>query len=77
MVVNKTSFSQISRFFCIVGGLLAIWGGLNLVCLRAAAEDSIIQSIANYIGWYCLGKGIFMIAVSFQIKGAVNRLLGE
>lgn len=66
-----------SRFFCIVGGLVAIGGGLSLVGLKAASENNMLQSIANGMGWYFIGKGLFMMAIPFQVRGAVARLFSK
>ena len=68
-------FGGASRFFCIIGGVIAIYGGISLAGLRAASENNLFAAIANGIGWYCIGKGVFMIAIAFQAKGAVLRLL--
>ena len=72
-----TNFSSASRFFCILGGIAAIFGGLSLAFLRASGENSLLEAIANGIGWYCIGKGIFMIASLFQLKGAVNLIVNR
>lgn len=68
-------FGGWSRFACVAGGIVAIGGGISLAGLRAASENNLFAAIANGIGWYCIGKGIFMVAVPFQAKGAVLRLL--
>ena len=68
------NFSKTSRFFCVLGGIFAVIGGLSLALLTAAGENSLPQAIANGIGWYCIGKGVFMIASTYQFKGAVNFL---
>lgn len=68
-------FGGWSRFLCVIGGIVAIGGGISLAGLRAASENNLLAAIANGIGWYCIGKGIFMIAIPFQAKGAVLRLL--
>ncbi len=62
-------------FFCIASGVIAIFGGLSLVGLKAAGANSMIESIANGMGWYFIGKGLFMMATPFEIRGAVSRLL--
>lgn len=62
--------SSVFKFFCVLGGTIAIFGGLSLASLNAAGENSIPEAIANGVGWYCIGKGIFMIASTFQIKSA-------
>ena len=71
------SWGGASLVFCIVGGIVAIGGGLNLVGLKAAGENSMIEAIAHGIGWYCIGKGLFMIASPFQLRGAVVTLFGK
>lgn len=68
-------FGGWSRFLCVMGGIVAIGGGISLAGLRAASENNLFAAIANGIGWYCIGKGIFMLAIPFQAKGAVLRLL--
>lgn len=73
----SNNFSNASRFFCILGGIAAIFGGLSLAFLKAVGENSLPEAIANGIGWYCIGKGIFMIASPFQLKGAVDLMLNR
>jgi hypothetical protein len=56
-----------SYFFCMVGGLFAIFGGVYLLGLEAASgSDNLFTAIAHGIGFYCVGKGIFMIAILFK-----------
>ena len=74
---TTTNFSSASRFFCILGGIAAICGGLSLAFLKASGENSLLEAIANGIGWYCIGKGIFMIASPFQLKGAINLIVNR
>lgn len=62
---DSISFSNV---FCVFGGLFAIFGGFQLAFLHSASENNILQAIANGIGWYCIGKGIFMISLPFKIK---------
>ena len=76
-VAPVQNFSGASRFFCVIGGIAAIFGGISLAFLKAAGENSLPEAIANGIGWYCIGKGIFMIASPFQLKGAVNLMLNR
>lgn len=72
---SQVTFSGVSRFFCVIGGVVAIFGGIGLATLQAAGANSLAEAIANGIGWYCIGKGIFMIAIPFQLKGAVIQLV--
>lgn len=66
-----------SLLFCIVGALVCMGGGLSLISIKAASDNNLFQAIANGIGWYCLGKGIFMLAAAFQARGAIFKLLGR
>jgi hypothetical protein len=66
-----------SRFFCGLGGLVAIFAGLSLAFVKAAGENSMLQLIANGMGWYFVGKGLFMMGAAFQLKGAVNHLFSK
>jgi len=40
---------------------VCIAGGLHLVSIRAA-ENNVIVMLANGIGVYCIGKGLYAIA---------------
>jgi hypothetical protein len=71
------SWGSASRWFAIIGGVVAIFGGISLVGLKAAGANSMMESIANGIGWYCIGKGIFMMSTPFQLRGAIDRLLSK
>ena len=61
-----------SRILGIIGGAISIYGGITLVGLKAASENSLIEAIAHGIGIYCIGKGTFMIAAVTNIKAAVD-----
>lgn len=74
---STESWGVTSRWFSIIGGIIAIFGGLSLVGLKAAGENSMIESIANGMGWYFIGKGLFMMATPFQVRGAIDRLLSR
>lgn len=67
----------ISLLFCIIGGIICIFGGFSLIGLKAASDNSMLESIANGIGWYCLGKGIFMIAAPLHAREAFFKLIGQ
>lgn len=77
ITASPGGFGGASLLFCILGGILCIFGGFSLIGLKAASENSMIQSIANGIGWYCLGKGIFMIAAPLHARGAFFKLIGQ
>lgn len=71
------SWGNASRAFCIISGGIAIFGGVNLVMLKSAGENSMIEAIAHGMGLYFISKGIFMIAIPFQVRGAVARLFSK
>jgi len=52
----------------IIGGLFCIFAGLYLATLKAAASNSLIQYIANGMGVYFIGKGIYIISFSIQVN---------
>lgn len=70
----QSPWGNVSLGFCILGGVVAIFAGINLAGLRAADSDSIIGAIANGMGWYFIGKGIFMIAMAINFKDAIRLL---
>jgi len=61
-----------SRILGVIGGATAIFGGVTLVGLKAASENSLIEAIAHGLGIYCIGKGVFMIAAVTNMKAAVD-----
>ena len=68
----RDPWGRVSRIFCILGGIFAIMGGAGLAGLRAASDNSMLQSIANGMGLYMIGKGMFMIAITMNFKAAVQ-----
>jgi hypothetical protein len=58
----------------IIGGIVCICGGIYLASIKAAAVNSIIESLANGIGWYCMGKGICLISQAIQLSRIGNLL---
>lgn len=71
------TWGNASRTICIISGGIAISGGVNLVMLKSAGENSMIEAIAHGMGLYFIGKGIFMMAIPFQVRGAVARLFSK
>jgi hypothetical protein len=63
-----------SRVLGIIGGCVAIFGGVTLLGLKAAGQNSLIEAIAHGIGIYCIGKGLFMISAIVNFKTAVEFL---
>lgn len=71
------TWGNASRAICVISGGIAISGGVNLVMLKSAGENSMIEAIANGMGLYFIAKGIFMMAIPFQVRGAVARLFSK
>ena len=57
-----------AQALCSIGGLVVIAAGIKLSMLEAESANSLLAAVANGIGWYCIGRGIFMIAASFQAR---------
>lgn len=74
---SKATWANPSKVFAIIGGVVCILGGLSLVGLKAAGANSMIESIANGMGYYFIGKGIFMIAMVLQFRTAVQKLFNK
>ena len=66
-----------SLTFCIISGGIAIGSGVNLVMLKAVGENSMIEAIAHGMGFYFMGKGLFMMSIPFQARGAIERLFSK
>lgn len=72
---EQQSFAVASLIFCILGGIVSIGAGIYLAGLSSVNSNSMFEAIANGIGWYCIGKGLFMMASPFQLRGAAYSLL--
>lgn len=53
----------------IIGGVICIIGGLWLFTVRAVGAQSMMQALANGIGVYCIGKGVYIISQAVQLNG--------
>jgi hypothetical protein len=73
----EATWANPSKVFAIIGGVVCIFGGLSLVGLKAAGANSMIESIANGMGYYFIGKGIYMIAMVLQFRTAVQKLFNK
>lgn len=74
---SEVSWAKTSKVFAIIGGLVCIFGGIGLIGLKAAGANSMIESIANGMGYYFVGKGVFMIAIVLQFRTALQRLFNK
>jgi hypothetical protein len=68
------AWGSATRIVGVIGGAVAIFGGITLLGLKAASESSLIEALAHGIGIYCIGKGLFMIAAVGNFKAAVEFL---
>lgn len=64
-----------SNIFAIIGGVVCIFGGIMLAGLEARGNDSMIEAIANGMGIYFIGKGIYMISMVSQLRGLFRGLM--
>ncbi len=74
---SEATWANTSKVFAIIGGVVCIFGGLSLVGLKAAGANSMIESIANGMGYYFIGKGVYMIAIVLQFRTAVQKLFNK
>lgn len=72
--VQPQTFAGASLVFSVLGGLACVVAGIYLASVDAVDSSSLGQVLANGIGWYCIGRGLFMMATPFQLRGAVNHL---
>lgn len=76
-VVMSNLWGGSSRILGFIGGAVAIFGGVKLLALKAAGENSMIEAIAHGLGIYCIGKGLFMIAAVANAKAAVDLVVQQ
>ena len=62
-----------ARLLGILGGLVCMAGGGYLLMIKAAQENSILESIAHGIGIYCIGKGMYVLMSSEFMSRLGNR----
>ncbi len=74
---TEDSWANTSKVVAVIGGVICIFGGLSLVGLKAQGANSMIESIANGMGYYFIGKGIYMIAIVLQFRTAVQKLFNK
>jgi len=74
-IPTDTNWATPSKIFAIIGGVVCIVGGISLAGLKAQGSNSMLESIANGMGFYFVGKGTYMIAMVFQLRTAVANLM--
>jgi hypothetical protein len=52
----------------IIGGIICIIAGIYLAQIRSVGGTSVMEAIGNGIGWYCIGKGLFLISNAVQLS---------
>ena len=72
---TEMNWATPSKIFAIIAGIICIIGGISLAGLKAQGSNSMLQSIANGMGFYFVGKGTYMIAMVFQFRTAVANLM--
>jgi len=60
-------------FLTYLPGAIAILAGLFLATLTAKGPDSMIELLANGIGWYFVARGIYMLT---HLRGLQSMLQG-
>lgn len=50
----------------IVSGVISVLAGLFLAAVKSRGTDSIVELLANGIGWYFMARGIYMISTAMQ-----------
>jgi len=52
----------------IVSGVISVLAGLFLAGAKSRGADSMVEILANGIGWYFMARGIYMISTAMQAK---------
>ena len=50
----------------IISGVISVLAGLFLAATKSRGADSIMEIMANGIGWYFVARGIYMISMARQ-----------
>lgn len=50
----------------IISGVISVLAGLFLAATKSRGADSIMEIMANGIGWYFVARGIYMISTAMQ-----------
>lgn len=58
----------------IISGLISIAAGIYLISVQARDANSILQIIANGLGWYFVARGIYMMSSAHRIGELVEDL---
>jgi hypothetical protein len=66
----------VSKFFCILSGIIAIFAGVSLASVNAVSQNSLVSAIANGMGWYFISKGMYMIA-SLYLVGESKKTVSD
>lgn len=53
---------MLAKAFTNIAGLISILAGIYLASTQAAGSNSLMQTLINGIGWYCIARGIFMMS---------------
>lgn len=58
----------------IISAVISIFSGIYLTSVQAVGPNSIMQMIANGMGWYCIAHGIYMISAARKAKAILTSL---
>ena len=66
--MTPTAYSAWNLVAGLVAGAFCVYAGVYLLRSHAAASDSYLELIAHGLGWYMIGKGIF-VAAALGLRG--------
>lgn len=66
-----------SQLFNVIAGFIAIISGIYLASVRSAGSNSLIETLCNGIGWYCIARGIFMMTSTASLLSMMQHLFGK
>ena len=64
---------MLSKILTIISGLISIFSGIYLAGTRAAGSNSLMETLIIGIGWYCIARGIYMIASMAHITSLLEK----
>lgn len=63
-----------SQIFNIISGVIAIFAGIYMASAKSVGANSLIESLINGIGWYCISRGMFMISSTASLSNMMSYL---
>lgn len=62
-----------AKILTIISGLISIFAGIYLASTRAAGSNSLLETLINGIGWYCIARGLYMISSSAYVSSLLKQ----